>query len=84
MLASSLTKTQIQNLGGSPTFAALVGGLAGGVAQAIVMTPAGMVFTSLNYNRGREGYENDNVVSVTKRILKEKGIMGMYYGGFPM
>jgi len=84
MLTSSLVKLQVKALGGTPTMAALAGGLVGGVAQSIVMTPAGMVFTSLNYNRGKPGYEHDNVVSVTKRIVKEKGIAGMYYGGGPM
>jgi hypothetical protein len=84
MLGSTLTKTQVKSMGGSPTVAALAGGLVGGVAQAVVMTPGGMVFTSLNYNKGKPGYENDNAVTVTRRILKERGIRGMYYGGGPM
>lgn len=84
MLASTLTKAQVKLVGGNPTAAALAGGLVGGVAQAVVMTPAGMIFTSLNYNKDRPGHENDNVVSVTKRIVKERGIVGMYYGGGPM
>jgi hypothetical protein len=84
MLGSTLTKTQVKSMGGSPTVAALAGGLVGGIAQAVVMTPAGMVFTSLNYNKGKPGYENDNAVTVTRRILKERGIRGMYYGGGPM
>jgi Mitochondrial carrier protein len=71
-------------LGASPVLCSLGGGLVGGVAQSIVMTPAGMIFTSLNVNRGKKGYENDNAVTVTKRILKEKGIIGMYYGVTPM
>lgn len=45
LLGATVTKRQIKALGGSPTMAALCGGLVGGVAQSIVMTPAGMVFT---------------------------------------
>jgi len=71
-------------MGGSKTLAALAGGTVGGVAQALVMTPAGMIFTSLNVNRGKKGYENDNAWTVTRRIIKEKGIKGMYFGGGPM
>jgi hypothetical protein len=84
MLGSTLTKAQVKSMGGSPTVAALAGGLVGGLAQAVVMTPAGMVFTSLNYNKGKPGYENDNAITVTRRIMKEKGIKGMYCGGGPM
>ena len=43
-----------------------------------------MIFTSLNVNRGKPGYENDNAITVTRRIVKEKGIMGLFYGGGPM
>jgi len=64
--------------------ASLAGGLVGGLAQAIVMTPAGMVFTSLNVNKNKPGYENDNAITVTKRIIKEKGLKGMFIGGGPM
>ena len=56
----------------------------GGVAQSIVMTPAGMIFTSLTVNRGKKGYESDTAITVTNRILKEKGILGMYSGIQPM
>jgi Mitochondrial carrier protein len=84
MLGSTLTKARLKSLGAPPTIAALGGGLVGGVAQAFVMTPAGMVFTSLNVNRGRKGFEKDTTWSVTSRIIKEKGFMGMYYGFKPM
>lgn len=84
MLGSTVTKRQVLAMGGSKTVAALAAGTVGGVAQAIVMTPAGMVFTSLNVNRGKKGYENDNAVTVARRIIREKGIMGMFYGGGPM
>jgi hypothetical protein len=46
MLGSSVTKTRIKAMGGSPTLAALLGGLVGGILQAVVMTPAGMIFTT--------------------------------------
>lgn len=84
LLGAAVTKRQVAAMGGSPTMTALCGGLVGGVAQSIVMTPAGMVFTSLNLNRGKPGYDNDNAWTVTKRIVKEKGIMGMYAGIGPM
>ena len=84
LLFSTVTKRQVKAMGGSPTVAALCGGLVGGVAQSIVMTPAGMVFTSLNLNRGKPGFENDNAWRVTKRIVKEKGVRGMYAGVGPM
>lgn len=84
LLGATVTKNRVLAMGGSPTTAALCGGLVGGVAQSIVMTPAGMVFTSLNLNRGKKGYENDNAWRVTKRIVKEKGILGMYAGIGPM
>lgn len=84
ILGSSITKTRMRALGASPIACSLGGGLVGGVAQSIVMTPAGMIFTSLNVNQGKKGYENDNAITVTKRILKEKGIIGMYYGIKPM
>jgi hypothetical protein len=41
ILGSSLTKKQVLAMGGSKTMAALAGGTVGGVAQALVMTPAG-------------------------------------------
>lgn len=84
MLGSVLTKAQVKAFGGGPTMAALAGGLVGGVAQAFVMTPAGMIFTSLNYNRGRKGFENDNAMNVIHRVVDEKGLMGMYSGFRPM
>jgi hypothetical protein len=43
-----------------------------------------MIFTSLNVNRGKKGYENDNAWTVTRRIIKEKGFLGMYSGMGPM
>ena len=70
--------------GGSSTMAALCGGFVGGIAQAVVMTPAGMIFTSLNVNKGVPDYENENAWTVTKRIVKQKGVMGMFVGIVPM
>lgn len=80
MLGSTVTKKQVISLGGSPIVASLAGGLVGGVSQSIVMTPAGLIFTSLNINRKRPGYENDTAISVVRRVVREKGIRGMFYG----
>lgn len=84
MVASVATKKQVLNLGGSKTAAALAGGVVGGVIQSVIMTPTGLVFCSLNLNRGKPGYENDTSISVAKRIIDEKGIQGMFIGGGPM
>lgn len=84
LVGSASTKKQVMKLTGSKTLSSLSGGVVGGVLQAVVMTPAGLVFTSLNANRGKKGFENDNAITVTKRILKEKGIAGMFIGGGPM
>ena len=84
MLGSTLAKKRILAMGGSKTVAAIAGGVMGGVAQAVVMTPAGMIFTSLNVNRGKKGYENDNAVIAARRIIAEKGVMGMFVGSIPM
>lgn len=84
MLGSTLTKRQVLAMGASKTVAALCAGMVGGVAQSVVMTPAGMIFTSLNVNRGKKGYENDNALTVARRIIKEKGPFGLYYGVTPM
>ena len=55
-----------------------------GASTPLVMTPAGMIFTSLNVNRGKKGYEKDNAIVVARRIIKEKGPLGLYYGISPM
>jgi len=41
ILGSTLTKNRVLAMGGSPFVAALAGGTVGGVAQSLVMTPAG-------------------------------------------
>ena len=84
LVGSAFTKQQFLKLGMPPTLAALGGGVVGGIAQSLAMTPAGMVFTSLNANKGKTGHENDTALSVTKRIIQEKGIRGMYSGNMPM
>ena len=84
MLSSTAIKTRVMAVGGSPTMAALAGGLVGGIAQAVVMTPSGLIFTSLNLNKGKKGHEQDTAISVTRRIIKENGLRGMFYGGGPM
>jgi len=84
LVGSAATKNQVLKMGAGKNLAALCGGVVGGVAQAVVMTPAGMVFTSLNVNKGKPGYENENAYTVTKRIIEEKGFKGMYVGATPM
>jgi hypothetical protein len=84
LVGSTGTKNAVLQATGSSTLAALAGGCMGGVAQAIIMTPTGLVFTNLSVNRKRPGYENDNAFTVTQRILKEKGVAGMYVGAKPM
>ena len=84
MLGSTLTKQRLKNLGVSPTLTALGGGLVGGICQAFVMTPAGMVFTSLNVQR-TAGNHNDNAWTTTRRIVRDHGgWTGMYSGFTPM
>ena len=84
LVASAATKKQVLGMGAGKNVAALAGGVVGGVAQAVIMTPAGMVFTSLNVNKGKPGYENENAITVAQRIMKDKGIQGMFVGGTPM
>jgi len=84
MVASVATKKQVLYIGGSKAVAALVGGIVGGVAQTVVMTPASLVLTSLNLNQDKPGYENDNSYTVARRIINEKGIKGMFIGAGPM
>ena len=84
LVGSTATKKQILSMGGSKTVAALMGGVVGGVVQSVVMTPAGLIFTSLNMNKGKKGHENDTAVSVAKRVIADKGILGLYAGGNAM
>jgi solute carrier family 25 citrate transporter 1 len=83
-LGSVATKRQLLAMGTSKHFAALAGGLVGGATQAIVLTPSSMILTTLNVNKGKPGHEHDNAISVLKRILKEKGMKGMFVGSVPM
>lgn len=84
LIGSVAARKQVLAMGAGENAAALAGGLVGGFAQAIVLTPAGMILTSLNVNKGKPGYENDNAITVAKRIINEKGIKGMYIGATPM
>jgi Mitochondrial carrier protein len=89
MLASTVTKSQLKAAGVPPTLSALAGGLVGGIAQAAVMTPAGMVFTTLNYSNGnresrKAGHRPETAWSVTRRIVRDEGLVGMYAGAGPM
>lgn len=87
---STATKRMILANGGSTTLAALCGGCVGGIAQALIMTPAGVIFTTLNVNQGKKGYltsnskRNNNALAVTKAIWNERGIRGLYTGIVPM
>ena len=84
MLGSSLTKRQLTVMGCPPTMTALCAGLVGGVAQGLIMTPAGMIFTTLNVERSN-GNHDETPWSVTKRIVQDRGgWMGMYSGFKPM
>ena len=83
MLGSTLTKQRLRAMGTPPTLTALGGGLVGGIGQALVMTPAGMVFTNLNVQR-TAGNNHVNAWTVSRRIVQEQGWRGMYSGFRPM
>lgn len=82
LIASQAVKTRALVMGLPPTVAALAGGLVGGLAQSIVMTPCSLLFTSVNLHRGKPGFESAS--SVARRIIQENGIAGMYAGLGPM
>lgn len=100
MLGSVATKAQLKKMGAPPTAAALAGGLVGGVAQSVIMTPAGLVFTALNNNNnnssgkqkqksagGRMKHKTvpkETTLGVVRRVLAEKGLAGMFAGSKPM
>ena len=72
LAGSTMTKKYMINLGIEKNIAAICGGMVGGVAQAVVMTPAGMIFTALNTG------EDETTLGICKRIIQEKGVKGMY------
>jgi len=78
LAGSTMTKKYMINLGIEKNIAAICGGMVGGVAQAVVMTPAGMIFTALNTG------EDETTLGICKRIIQEKGVKGMYVGSGPM
>ena len=87
MVGSAFTKAQCLKLGAPPTVAALAGGVVGGVMQSLAMTPAGMIFASLHANADddkRDGGKSENAFSVTRRIVRENGFLGLYAGSMPM
>jgi Mitochondrial carrier protein len=99
MLASRWTKTLLlKHMGTSPTVAALSGGLVGGVAQAAIMTPCGLIFTALNSQQQKQppapGHVDGNnspstttmesTLDIVRRVVSERGIVGMYAGLRPM
>lgn len=81
MLTSVATKAQLKNMGAPPTLAALAGGLVGGVAQASVMTPAGLIFTALN---SQDKNSKESSIDIVRRVIRDRGIGGMYAGLRPM
>ena len=88
MLSSRVTKAQLQALGAGSTVAALGGGLVGGMAQALIMTPCGMVFTSLNVQQQTTKPSDTTTTttawSVTRRLVEDRGVAGLYTGFRPM
>lgn len=84
LVGSALTKAQLRKLGVPPTMAALSAGVVGGVAQSLAMTPAGMIFTAIHSNHDNPRSESESAITVTRRIVREKGILGMYAGNGPM
>lgn len=86
MLGRVGTQTQLKAWGAPPTVAALAGGLVGGVAQSIIMTPAGMIFTALNnQKKNKKGQATkENAVQIIRRVVAEKGLAGMFVGMQPM
>eukprot|EP00816_Leptocylindrus_hargravesii_P000812 CAMPEP_0196826750 /NCGR_PEP_ID=MMETSP1362-20130617/93785_1 /TAXON_ID=163516 /ORGANISM="Leptocylindrus danicus, Strain CCMP1856" /LENGTH=380 /DNA_ID=CAMNT_0042207337 /DNA_START=142 /DNA_END=1284 /DNA_ORIENTATION=+ len=74
LAGSTATKNQVLRMGGSKTVAALCGGVVGGVAQAFVMTPGGLIFTGVNNDPDR------NSAQIILKIYREKGILGLFAG----
>jgi Mitochondrial carrier protein len=83
MVGSRLTKTRLTALRASAPVAALCGGLVGGIAQAVIMTPAGLIFTTLNCQKGKPGADID-AAAVVRRVVREHGPTGLFAGFVPM
>ena len=69
---------------GDPILASFVGGLVGGLAQAVIMTPTGLIFLSLNLHHQKNGPKPYDISPVTifQQIYHERGIVhGLYAGG---
>ena len=76
LAGSAATKKQVLRVRpNSKTCAALAGGLVGGVAQAFVMTPAGLIFTTVN-----DSDEDVSSLKVLLDIMKERGPLGLFAG----
>ncbi len=84
LVANQATKAQILNMGAGSNLAALCGGIVGGVAQSIIMTPTGLLFTSLNVNKSKPGHEHDTALSLAKDIVQKEGVQGLFVGIGPM
>lgn len=76
LASSTMVKRQLlQQQLVQPATASLLAGLAGGVAQAIVMTPTTFIFTAVNAS------PDTSTLQVVRSILKEKGLLGLYAAG---
>jgi len=59
----------------SRNLAALAGGLVGGVAQAFIMTPAGLVFTAVNSSE-----DEVSSAKIVSDIMEKRGPLGLFAG----
>ena len=71
------------SLVGDPILASFVGGLVGGLAQAVIMTPTGLIFLSLNLRSQKSVPESSDISALTifQQIYYERGIVHGLYAG---
>ena len=84
LVASASTKCHVLAMGFGQNAATTARGIVGGVVQVVIVTLCGMVSTSLNVNKDKPGYENDTAFSVMRKVVREKGPLGLYVGSGPM
>ena len=77
LLSQHGTNLSSRQSAASQSFAALCGGIVGSVAHSIIMTPTGLLFTSLNVNKSKPGHENDTAISLAKDIVSKQGVQGV-------
>lgn len=76
LAGSAATKRQVLRVRpNSRNLAALAGGVVGGVAQAFIMTPAGLIFTAVNSSE-----EDVSSLKVMTDIIKQRGPLGLFAG----